>query len=186
VPEACLNVVAGPGAWCGKRLVEHPDVAKIAFTRSTEVGRTIAHGRRDDQRLTLELAKFREHVFADAILERAAFAAPSRCSGTPARTAARASRSSSSARWSIASSRHWRKPVAALRVGDPLDEDDPDGPLISRASRETVSVRSDDAPVAIRGSGADGPGYWFAPTVLAPVSNEDRAATERYSVPSPA
>ncbi|HMJ95577.1 MAG TPA: aldehyde dehydrogenase family protein, partial [Thermoleophilaceae bacterium] len=38
VPEGVVNVVAGPGSVCGQRLVEHEDVAKIAFTGSTEVG----------------------------------------------------------------------------------------------------------------------------------------------------
>ncbi|MDX6452712.1 MAG: hypothetical protein QOH16_2761, partial [Gaiellaceae bacterium] len=42
LPEGVLNVVAGPGSVCGQRLVEHSDVAKIAFTGSTEVGRGIA------------------------------------------------------------------------------------------------------------------------------------------------
>src|ERR1700680_702217 len=42
LPEGVVNVVAGPGSECGRRLVEHPDVAKIAFTGSTEVGRSIA------------------------------------------------------------------------------------------------------------------------------------------------
>jgi len=39
IPEGVINVVVGPGSTCGKRLVEHPDVAKVAFTGSTEVGR---------------------------------------------------------------------------------------------------------------------------------------------------
>src|SRR6267378_4475957 len=46
LPEGVVNVVAGPGRECGQRLVEHPDVAKIAFTGSTEVGRSIAAGSR--------------------------------------------------------------------------------------------------------------------------------------------
>ena len=44
LPEGVVNVVAGPGSICGQRLVEHPDVAKVAFTGSTEVGRRIAAG----------------------------------------------------------------------------------------------------------------------------------------------
>src|SRR5690242_11175627 len=44
LPEGVLNVVAGPGSTCGQRMVEHPDVAKIAFTGSTAVGRGIAAG----------------------------------------------------------------------------------------------------------------------------------------------
>ena len=78
LPEGVLNVVAGPGSVCGRRLVEHPDVAKIAFTGSTEVGRTIAAGAAATiKRVTLELGgKSPNIVFADADLEAAATAAP--------------------------------------------------------------------------------------------------------------
>src|SRR5204863_886620 len=78
IPEGVLNVVAGPGSVCGKRLVEHPDVAKIAFTGSTEVGRGIAEGAAATiKRVTLELGgKSPNLVVADADLERAAQAAP--------------------------------------------------------------------------------------------------------------
>src|SRR5205807_10543444 len=44
IPDGVVNVVVGPGSVCGQRLVEHPDVAKIAFTGSTEVGRSVAAG----------------------------------------------------------------------------------------------------------------------------------------------
>ena len=76
--RACLNVVAGPGSVCGKRLVEHPDVAKIAFTGSTEVGRGIAAGAAPTiKRVTLELGgKSANVIFADADLEAAAASAP--------------------------------------------------------------------------------------------------------------
>ena len=71
-----------------------------------------------------------------------------------------------------------------MRVGDPLDERPQMGPLISAGQRETVaSYVADDAPVAIRGSAPDGPGFWFPPTVLAPVSNDDRAAREEIFGP---
>src|SRR5438128_6858417 len=73
LPEGVVNVVAGPGSVCGARLVEHPDVAKIAFTGSTEVGRGIAHGAAGTiKRVTLELGgKPANLVFADADLDRA-------------------------------------------------------------------------------------------------------------------
>ncbi len=69
---------SGPGSTCGQRLVEHPDVAKIAFTGSTEVGRSIAAGAAATiKRVTLELGgKSANVVFADADLEAAAAAAP--------------------------------------------------------------------------------------------------------------
>jgi betaine-aldehyde dehydrogenase len=69
-------------------------------------------------------------------------------------------------------------------VGDPLDEATQMGPLISAGQRERVaSFVPDDAPVAIRGQAPDGPGYWFPPTVLAPVSRTDRAAVEEIFGP---
>ena len=78
LPAGVLNVVAGPGSVCGQRLVEHPDVAKVAFTGSTEVGRQIAAGAAQTiKRVTLELGgKSANIVFADADLEAAAAAAP--------------------------------------------------------------------------------------------------------------
>src|SRR5262249_7862678 len=78
IPEGVVNVGVGPGSVGGARLVEHPDVAKIAFTGSTEVGRSIAAGAAQTiKRVTLELGgKSANVVFADADLERAARAAP--------------------------------------------------------------------------------------------------------------
>jgi betaine-aldehyde dehydrogenase len=58
------------------------------------------------------------------------------------------------------------------------------GPLISADQLHTVSSYvNGDAPVAFRGSAPDGPGYWFPPTVLAPVSNDDRPAREEIFGP---
>jgi betaine-aldehyde dehydrogenase len=74
--------------------------------------------------------------------------------------------------------------VESLTVGDPLDEATDMGPLISSGQRETVaSYVPHDAPVAIRGRTPEGPGYWYPPTVLAPVSNDDRAAREEIFGP---
>src|SRR5258705_11588024 len=78
LPEGVINVVAGPGSVCGRRLVEHPDVAKVAFTGSTEVGRGIAEGAAATiKRVTLELGgKSANLIFADADLAAAASSAP--------------------------------------------------------------------------------------------------------------
>ena len=55
LPDGVVNVVVGPGRTCGQHLVEHPGVAKIAFTGSTEVGRSIAAGAAASiKRVTLE------------------------------------------------------------------------------------------------------------------------------------
>src|SRR5919108_1724941 len=78
LPEGVVNVIAGPGSVCGQRLVEHEDVAKIAFTGSTEVGRRIAAAAAGTiKRVTLELGgKSANVIFADADLEQAAASAP--------------------------------------------------------------------------------------------------------------
>jgi betaine-aldehyde dehydrogenase len=74
--------------------------------------------------------------------------------------------------------------VEDFRVGNPTDEETEMGPLISADHREKVaSFVPEDAPVAIRGSAPDGPGFWYPPTVLAPVSNDDRAAREEIFGP---
>jgi betaine-aldehyde dehydrogenase len=74
--------------------------------------------------------------------------------------------------------------VTSMTVGDPLSESTQMGPLISADQLHHVSSYvNGDTPVAIRGSVPDGPGYWFPPTVLAPVSNDDRAAREEIFGP---
>ena len=186
IPEGVLNVVTGPGSVCGTRLVEHPDVAKIAFTGSTEVGRGIAAGAAQTiKRVTLELGgKSANVVFADADLEAAAAAAPLAVFGNAGQDCCARSRIlvESSAVDDFLS--ELESSVTGLRVGDPLDDSTQMGPLISADQRETVaSFVPDDAPVAIRGSAPDGPGFWYPPTVLAPVSNSDRAATEEIFGP---
>jgi acyl-CoA reductase-like NAD-dependent aldehyde dehydrogenase len=181
-----VNVVPGPGSVAGRRLVEHPHVAKIAFTGSTEVGRGIAAGAAwTIKRVTLELGgKSANVVFADADLERAAAAAPLAVFGNAgqdccARSRILVERSAVDRFLEVLEGA-----VMSLRVGDPLREETQMGPLISAGQRETVaSFVPNDAPVAIRGQAPEGPGYWFPPTVLAPVSNSDRAATEEIFGP---
>src|SRR3954452_15883267 len=186
LPEGVLNVVAGPGSVCGRRLVEHPGVAKIAFTGSTEVGRGIAQGAAGTiKRVTLELGgKSANVVFADADLDRAAAAAPPAVFANAGQDCCARSRILVEASAVEPFLERLGAAVQGMRVGDPLDETTAMGPLISAGQREAVAAFvPEDAPVAIRGPVPDGPGYWFAPTVLAPVSNSDRAAAEEIFGP---
>ena len=186
LPEGVLNVVVGPGRVVGERLVQHPDVAKVAFTGSTAVGRRIgALASETIKRVTLELGgKSANVIFADADLQAAAQSAPLAVFGNAgqdccARSRILVERSALDGFMSLL-----EDPVTAMRVGDPLDEQTQMGPLISADQREKVSSYVDgDAPVAFRGSAPDGPGFWFAPTVLCPVSNDDRAAREEIFGP---
>jgi acyl-CoA reductase-like NAD-dependent aldehyde dehydrogenase len=181
-----LNVVNGPGRTVGERIVEHPDVAKVAFTGSTEVGRRVGEiASRSIKRVTLELGgKSANVVFADADLEKAAASAPLAVFGNAGQDCCARSR--------ILVERSAVEPflealgreVKALRVGDPLDDATQMGPLISADHREKVASYVDDGTrVAFRGSAPDGPGYWFPPTVLSPVSNDDRVAREEIFGP---
>ncbi len=186
IPDGVVNVVAGPGRTCGQRLVEHPDVAKIAFTGSTEVGRTIARGAAESiKRVTLELGgKSANIIFADADLEAAAAAAPMAVFGNAGQDCCARSRIliEESARERFLELLEAQ--VKAIRVGDPLQESTQMGPLISAAQRQTVSsFLEDDVEVAFRGSAPEGPGFWFAPTVLAPVRATDRVAREEVFGP---
>jgi acyl-CoA reductase-like NAD-dependent aldehyde dehydrogenase len=186
LPEGVVQVVAGPGSECGARLVEHPDIAKIAFTGSTEVGRSIAAGAAATiKRVTLELGgKSANIVFADADLEQAAATAPLAVFGNAGQDCCARSRILVERGALDRFMEALEEAVDALRVGDPLDEATQMGPLISAGQREQVASFVDgDAPVAIRGEAPAGPGFWFAPTVLCPVSNDDRAAREEIFGP---
>jgi acyl-CoA reductase-like NAD-dependent aldehyde dehydrogenase len=186
IPEGVVNVVPGPGSTVGARLVEHPDVAKVAFTGSTAVGRRIAEGAaKTIKRVTLELGgKSPNLVFADADLQAAAEAAPWAVFGNAGQDCCARSRilveQSALDDFMAALTRI----VDGIRVGDPLDEATQMGPLISADQRATVaSYVPEGAPVAARGSAPDGPGFWFPPTVLAPVDPADRAVREEIFGP---
>jgi len=186
LPEGVLNVVVGAGRVVGEHLVEHADVAKIAFTGSTEVGRRIgALAAQSIKRVTLELGgKSANIIFEDADLERAAAAAPLAVFGNAGQDCCARSRilveRSALDRFMQA----FEKAVQALRVGDPLNDQTEMGPLVSSEHRAKVaSFLDDSSPVAFRGSAPQGPGYWFAPTVLCPVSNTDRVARDEIFGP---
>src|SRR5215211_1269026 len=186
LPEGVVNVVAGPGSVCGQRLVEHPDVAKIAFTGSTEVGRGIAASAAQTiKRVTLELGgKSANVVFADADLQAAAAEAPPAAFGNAGQDCCARSRILVERSALDEFMGHLEGEVKGLRVGDPLEDQTQMGPLISEGQRESVgSYLDDDAPVAFRGSAPEGAGFWFAPTVLCPVSNDDRQAREEIFGP---
>ena len=186
LPAGALNVVTGTGPEAGAAIVAHGGVRKVAFTGSLRAGREVAHLAADRiLPLTLELGgKSPNLVFADADLEQAAQSAPLAVFGNAGQDCCARSRILVERPALDHFMELFEKAVTALRVGDPLDEQTEMGPLISADQRATVASYADDgAPVAFRGSAPDGPGYWFPPTVLCPVSNDDRAAREEIFGP---
>jgi acyl-CoA reductase-like NAD-dependent aldehyde dehydrogenase len=178
IPEGVLTVLPGKGSVVGNRFVEHPAVRKLVFTGSTEVGKQVMRGCADQvKRVTLELGgKSANVVFADADLERAAASAPSAVFDNAgqdccARSRILVQRSAYNRFMELL-----EPAVLSVRVGDPAQDSTEMGPLISAQQRERVAAYvPEDAPVAFRGTAPDGPGFWFPPTVLAPVRPDDRA-----------
>jgi acyl-CoA reductase-like NAD-dependent aldehyde dehydrogenase len=183
IPEGVLNVVVGKGSVVGQRLVEHPDVAKIGFTGSTEVGQRVMQGAAATiKRVTLELGgKSANVVFADADLEKAAASAPYSVFDNAGQDCCARSRI-------LVEASAYDRFVALLieatrgvKVGDPADEATEMGPLISAAHRETVASFVEGEPL-FRGDAPDGPGFWF-PCTLVEAGNDDRVAREEVFGP---
>lgn len=183
IPKGVVNVVAGKGSVVGRRLVGHPDVAKIGFTGSTEIGRQVMEGAAETiKRVTLELGgKSANVVFADSDLERAAAAAPNAVFDNAGQDCCARSRILVER---PAYDRFLELLVEAtrgVRVGDPSDESTEMGPLISAEQREKVGSYVDGS-VAFRGEAPEGPGFWF-PCTIVEASNDDRVAREEVFGP---
>ena len=186
LPEGVLQILPGKGSVVGQRFVTHPAVRKVCFTGSTEVGRTIMAGCAEQvKRVTLELGgKSANIVFADADVDLAAARAPYGVFDNAGQDCCARSRILVQRSVYEEFLSRLEPAVAAVVVGDPTQDATEMGPLISAAHKEQVaSFVPAGAPVAFRGSCPDGPGHWFAPTVLAPVDPGDRAATEEIFGP---
>jgi acyl-CoA reductase-like NAD-dependent aldehyde dehydrogenase len=186
LPEHVFTVLPGQGPVVGDRFVSNPHVRKIVFTGSTEVGKRIMAGCAEQvKRLTLELGgKSANIVFADADVERAAASAPMSVFDNAGQDCCARSRILVERRVYDRFLELLEQAVKAVRVEDPALASSEMGPLISAQHRERVaSYVPEGAPVAFRGSCPDGPGYWYPPTVLAPIGPDDRAFREEIFGP---
>jgi len=186
IPEGVFTVLTGKGSVVGWRFVTHEKVAKVCFTGSTEVGTRIMAGCADQiKRVTLELGgKSANVVFADADLELAAARAPYGVFDNAGQDCCARSRILVERTAYDRFMELLEPAVAGVVVGDPTLDATEMGPLVSKAQLEVVaSYVPQDAPIAFQGSCPSGPGYWFPPTVLAPVDPGDRAVTEEIFGP---
>jgi acyl-CoA reductase-like NAD-dependent aldehyde dehydrogenase len=186
IPEDVFQVLPGKGSVVGQRFVDHPDVAKIVFTGSTEVGREVMRGcAARIKPVTLELGgKSANVVFADADLEAAASTAPYAVFDNAGQDCCARSRILVERRAYDRFLELLEPAVQAVVVTDPADERAEMGPLISAEHRARVAAYvPDDAPVAFRGTAPDGAGFWFPPTVLTPTDPSDRTLHEEIFGP---
>jgi acyl-CoA reductase-like NAD-dependent aldehyde dehydrogenase len=183
IPEGVVNILPGKGSVVGTRLVEHPDVAKIGFTGSTEVGQQVMRGAAGTiKRVTLELGgKSANVVFADADLERAAAAAPYAVFDNAGQDCCARSRILVEASAYDRFAKLLVEATRDLRVGDPEDDATEMGPLVSAAQRDTVASFVESEPL-FRGDAPEGKGFWY-PATLVEARPEDRIARDEVFGP---
>ena len=186
LPEGLFQVLPGRGSVVGERFVTHESVRKIVFTGSTEVGKRVMAGCAEQVKaVTLELGgKSANVIFADADLEKAAATAPYAVFENAGQDCCARSRILVERSVFDRFLELLEPAVKGVKVGFPGDESTEMGPLVSKTHFDSVSSYLDDeSRVAFRGSAPDGPGFWFAPTVLLPESREERCVTEEIFGP---
>lgn len=179
LPPGVLNVVHGTGAVVGDALVRHPDIALVSFTGSTAAGRKIAAAAGGaPKRLVLELGGNAPVIVYDDIDLEAAL--PILTNGV----LFNAGQECMSATRMLVSEGIHDTFVAALadslratRVGDAADPETVLGPLISATQRDRVSALVDGRPagteVLTGGRAVDGPGYFYEPTLITGLDQDD-------------
>jgi acyl-CoA reductase-like NAD-dependent aldehyde dehydrogenase len=193
VPDGALNVVPGPGATVGDALVTHPNVGKIGFTGSTEVGAGIARKAADTiKRVTLELGgKSACVVFADADLEKVGRLAPFAVFENCGQDCCARSRLIVEESVKDEVLERYAATTEAIRVGMPEDPRTQVGPMISAGQRETVEgyIRAGVDAGARVVTGGDRPGgelergFFLRPAILDGVTNHMRVAREEIFGP---
>jgi aldehyde dehydrogenase (NAD+) len=189
-PAGVLNVVPGFGKTAGAALVDHPDVDKITFTGSPEVGRQILRGAAGNlKRVTLELGgKSANIIFPDADIEAAVKAAGSGIFFNTGQVCSAGSRIL--AHQDIYDEVVERLVVRAkgIRVGNPRATGTAMGPLISQAQMRRVLEyidigRREGAQIATGGARLGDSGYFVGPTVFAGVEHQMRISQEEIFGP---
>ncbi|MDB5765224.1 MAG: aldehyde dehydrogenase, partial [Collimonas fungivorans] len=193
LPAGVFNIVTGRGATVGAEITRHPDIAKISFTGSTDVGKTIARGAVDTmKRVTLELGgKSPNVILDDADLEKAipiAIAAATVNSGQACMAGTRLivpENRLEEVKLLV------KKAVQALQVGDPRNSDTAIGPMVTQTQYDRVQryIRlgvEEGAELLVGGAGHPAGlerGYFVQPTVFTNVTMDMRIAKEEIFGP---
>jgi acyl-CoA reductase-like NAD-dependent aldehyde dehydrogenase len=191
-PPGAFNVVAGGGSTAGAALVRHPDVDKISFTGSTEVGRQIMKMAADtNKRVTLELGgKSPNIIFADADIAAAVKGAQTGIFYGKGEVCAAGSRLLVEASVHDQVVEQLAAGAKKLTPGDPLDKNTRLGALVSKKQQETVlsyiKKGKDEGAALVAGGNAvrpNGKGYYVEATVFDQVKPEMTIAREEIFGP---
>jgi aldehyde dehydrogenase (NAD+) len=190
LPPGVLNVLPGRGTVAGQALVDHPHVAKVAFTGSTEVGRDIMRRGADTlKRLTLELGgKSPNVVFADADLDMAVRGASNGIFYNKGEVCTAGSRLFLEESVHDAFLDRLQSHVGKLQQGDPLDPKTRLGPQVSEAQMRTIlgyvdKGKSEGARLVTGGERPAGKGFFVRPTIFTDVANTMTLAREEIFGP---
>ncbi|KAA1422558.1 aldehyde dehydrogenase family protein [Mumia zhuanghuii] len=189
LPPGVVNIVTGAGA-TGEALVSHPDVDKVAFTGSTDVGRSIARAvAGTEKKLTLELGgKAANIVFDDAPMDQAIEGIVSGIFFNQGHVCCAGSRLLVQENVYDEVMERLKRRMTTLRVGDPLDKNTDIGAINSREQLQRITALAEvgDAEGAERWSPPcelPSSGFWYAPTVFTGVTQAHRIAREEIFGP---
>ncbi|MCW2739292.1 aldehyde dehydrogenase family protein [Nocardioides sp.] len=190
LPAGVVNVLSGFGD-AGAALVDHPDVDKVAFTGSTEVGKKIAAGASKNlKKVSLELGgKAPNIIFADADLDAAIAGAALAGFFNEGQCCVNGSRLYVQREVFDQVVEGVAKAAKAIRVGDAFDPATTMGPLVSQEQHEKVMgyVRGAVADGATLAAGSADPaadnGYFFAPTLITGVTEQMAVQTDEIFGP---
>jgi acyl-CoA reductase-like NAD-dependent aldehyde dehydrogenase len=189
LPPGVVNIVPGAGE-TGRAVVEHEDVDKVAFTGSTEVGRSIARAVAGTRKtLTLELGgKAANIVFDDAPVDQAVEGIVRGIFFNQGHVCCAGSRLLVQENVHDEVIASLQRRIGTLRVGDPLDKNTDVGAINSSAQLERIRELVDigEAEGAQRWQPAcelPDRGFWFPPTVFTDVSPAHRIARDEVFGP---